>query len=88
MTGGIKAEDSDYKFLHNKFTYGEHDSEFLQLLGLIQLVSGTVKRGGKIFIDYPETFLHPKRERIVMCMLEEIKYDYEQNGRSQAAATS
>jgi hypothetical protein len=75
MTGGIKAEDEDYKFLINKFTYGEHDPEFLQLLGLIQLASGAVKSGGRVFIDYPETFLHPKRERMVMTMLEEIKRD-------------
>jgi len=85
MSGAIKDTDADYKFLFNKFTYGEHDPEFLQLLGLIQLVSGSVKRGGKIFIDYPETFLHPKRERIVMTMMEEIKRDYEQQRGNQVS---
>lgn len=75
MTGAITKDDEDYKFLLNKFTYGEHDPEFLQLLGLIQLVAGSVKSGRRIFIDYPETFLHPKRERIVMSMMNEIYYD-------------
>lgn len=77
MTNSIKKEDEDVKFFLNKFKYGKSDSEFMQILGLIQLLSGAFKKGcRRIFVDYPETYLHPKRERILVCMFEAIKKEY------------
>ena len=56
--------------------------EVLHLIGMIQLVGGTLnaarKEGGgvRLYIVEPETYCHPKRERIIMSVLHDLIDEY------------
>lgn len=76
------VDKKDYDMLYNMILYAEENPEMAQAIGLIQLVAGTLKRvvhsrsGIRIFIENPETHMHPKRERLIMSMLQMLKKEY------------
>jgi hypothetical protein len=83
ITKELNADHPHYKFVLNKFKYGKDDPEFLQILGLLQLVGGVLKQGGvRIFVEHPETHLHPKRECRIMVMLNKLREEYQPGGFS------
>lgn len=73
------------------YKYASSNDELKQIIGLIQLFGGSLnmarkaKKGVKLYVEEPETRMHPKRERRVMGLLEKIKKDYgfkeEENGK-------
>jgi len=74
----LTDDSEDYKFVLNKFTYGREDPEFLQCLGMIQLIGSYLKLGAqRIYIEHPETHLHPKRQSKFMTMMQNIRKEYE-----------
>lgn len=83
LSGGVlKDTDEEYVRIHNFIKWGKTNTECLHLLGLVQLVGGTLKQatksghGLRFFIELPETGFHPKRERKVMSLLNKLKEDY------------
>lgn len=68
--------------MESMYKHANTNVEMKQLIGFIQLIAGSLnlarkmKRGVRIYIEEPETRLHPKRERMIMSLLEEIKKDY------------
>lgn len=64
------------------YKYAKTNPELKQIIGLIQLVGGSLnmakkmKKSVRLYIEEPETRLHPKRERMVISLLEMLKKDY------------
>lgn len=83
LSGGVLNQtDEEYVQIHNFIKWGKTNSECVHILGLVQLVGGTLKQAAKkghgvrLFIEFPETGFHPKRERKVMSLLNKLKEDY------------
>jgi predicted ATP-dependent endonuclease of OLD family len=80
--GSFGKEDNDYKEVMNKVKYCESNHEAKQIIGLCQLFGGTLNQAKKakvnvkIFIQEPETYLHPKRERMIMSLFQLIQKEY------------
>ena len=80
--GTLTEDHEDYVFVKNFITYAEHNTEALQLIGFIQLVGGTLNMarkmgtGIRMYIEQPETGLHPKRESGVMSMFSKLVEEY------------
>lgn len=80
--GKITKESDDYKYLCNLITYCEQNPEVQQVIGLIQLISGSLniarkaKSGLRLYIDRPETALHPERQVKAMNLLMKLKEEY------------
>ena len=78
----LTEESEEYVRVRNFLTYAEHNTEALQLIGFIQLVAGTLNiarkqgTGVRLFIEHPETGLHPKRERFIMSLLKKLSEEY------------
>jgi predicted ATP-dependent endonuclease of OLD family len=81
-SGEITAETPAYKKICNLITYCKSNAESRQLIGLCILLAGALNlarkenRFPRIFIEHPETHLHPKMECKLMTLLEQIKKDY------------
>ena len=81
-SGKITKESEDYKFICNFITYCKDNPEAQQLIGLIQLISGSLNvakkqnAGIKLYLDRPETALHPKRQARFMSALMEMRREY------------
>lgn len=81
--------DEDYKKICNMIKYCKDNTEARQVIGLIQLVSGTLHAakkmgtGVRFFIHEPETFMHPKRQQKIVSLLMQIKQDYGFNSEEQ-----
>lgn len=71
--------------VESMYKYAKTNAELKQIIGLIQLVGGSLnmakkqKKHVRLYIEEPETRLHPKRERIVVSLLEMLKKDYGYN---------
>lgn len=82
QNGDITEESDDYKYLLNLITYCEHNSEAQQVIGLIQLIAGSLNiarkadSGLRLYIDRPETALHPKRQAKAMSLFMKLKSEY------------
>lgn len=78
----LTEQSEEYVRVKNFIAYAEHNTEALQLIGLIQLIGGTLnvakknKSGVRMFIEQPETGLHPKRERLVISMFKKLSEEY------------
>lgn len=89
--GSLSEQHEDYVFIKNFITYAEHNTEALQIIGFIQLVGGTLnlarKKGGhvRLYIEQPETGLHPKRQSRLMSALMSLRQDYGYNEEVQPA---
>jgi hypothetical protein len=85
--GEIDESSKDYQTILNLIKYCEHNAEAKQIIGFIQIVAGVLnsarkqKKGIRIFLERPETALHPKRQSAMMnlmMMLEKEFYPDEQ----------
>lgn len=78
--------EDDKPDLDAMYKYAKTNKELKQIIGFIQLVGGSLNMARKqsknvrIYIEEPETRLHPKRERRVMMLLDMLKKDYGFNG--------
>ena len=78
----ITLESQDYIYIKNLITYCESNPESQQVIGLIQLIGGTLsavkkaKTGIALYILHPETHLHPKKQARFITMFETIREDY------------
>lgn len=74
-------ETEDDIFVQKLLDNTKHNKEMQQIVGLIQLVLGGLraatkkKAGVRFYLIEPETHLHPKRERFVMTILNEMYED-------------
>lgn len=82
IDGKIKEDSIDYITIRNLIKYADKNKEAQQLIGLIQLFSGTLnaaKKDGKpvsIYLEHPDSFLHPIKTARLMSMLNKIKDEY------------
>lgn len=78
----LTKEDPEYKQIESFIKYGKSNSEATHLIGLLQLVGGTMRAyakrnaGCRMYIELPETGFHPKRERLLISLLTKLKEDY------------
>ena len=78
----LTEESEEYIQIRNMITYAEHNTELLQVIGLIQLIGGSLNMarksnsGLRLYLDRPETALHPKRQSSFMSMFEMLRKDY------------
>lgn len=81
-SGKITETNEDYVFIKNFIAYCEHNPEAQQVIGLIQLLAGTLtdakknNKSIKIYIDRPETSMHPKRQQRFMSMFYKMEKEY------------
>lgn len=88
--GSLNAESEEYKQIVNFIQYCEYNTEAQQVIGLIQLIGGTLnslrkrainmrdpnQASVRIYIDRPETALHPKRQSRFMSLFHKLKDEY------------
>lgn len=64
------------------YKYAKTNGEMRHIIAIVQLFGGSLniarkeKKHVKIYIEEPETRMHPKREARMMMLLEKIKKDY------------
>lgn len=81
-SGILKKEDAEYQEIHSFIKYANSNSEAKYLIGMLQLVGGTLNAyakknaGCRMFIELPETGFHPKRERLLVSLLTKLKEEY------------
>lgn len=82
-SGVLTKDDDEYQQIDAFIRYGVNNSEAIHLIGILQLVGGTIKQfardtGGcpRFYIEYPETGFHPKRERMIMTLIHKLAEDY------------
>lgn len=74
--------EDDKPNIESMYKYAKTNAELKQLIGLIQLFGGSLnmakkaKKSVKLYVEEPETRMHPKRERRIMMLLEMLKTDY------------
>ena len=82
LNGKLTEESEEYLRIKNFLTYIEHNTERLQVLGLIQLIGGTLnmarklKKGINVYIDRPETALYPERQSRFVNMFMKLRDEY------------
>lgn len=82
LSGSLTEQHEDYVFVKNFITYAEHNTEALQLIGFVQLVGGTLnmarkmQSGVRMYLEQPETGLHPKREARLMSLFHKLTEEY------------
>jgi hypothetical protein len=80
--GDITEESDDYKYILNLIKYCESNKEAQQVIGMVQLIGGSLriatkhKSGIKFYLEHPETGLHPKRQSRLMSMLMKLHKEY------------
>ncbi len=80
--GIVTKEDEEYKRIDSFVKWGKTNTEATHLIGLLQLVGGTLRAAAKqdryirFFIELPETGFHPKRERLLMSLLYKLQEEY------------
>jgi hypothetical protein len=81
-SGILKQTDEEYQQVYNFIRWAKSNSEATHLVGLIQLVGGTMLARSKknlgcmFYIEFPETGFHPKRERLIVTLLNKLKEEY------------
>lgn len=85
INGSLDKESNDYKEIINKVKYLENNRESQQIIGFIQLFAGCLNQAKKsdkqikLFIQEPETNLHPKRCAMLMSLIKMIQEEYKVN---------
>jgi hypothetical protein len=80
--GTLTEESPDYKQILNLIKYCEYNDEAKQVIGLIQLVGGALNMakklmiGVKLYIDKPETSLHPNKQSKIPTLLIRLRDRY------------
>lgn len=78
----ITNTSPDYVYLKNLIENCEHNPEAQQCIGFVQIVGGALniarknKSGLRLFIDRPETALHPARQSAIMPVILQLEEDY------------
>jgi hypothetical protein len=78
----IYMYEDDKPDIKAMYKYASTNPELKQLIGLIQLFGGSLKmakdmkKSVRLFVEEPESRMHPKRERRIMSLLEKLKTDY------------
>jgi len=78
----ITRTSEDYIYIRNFITYCENNSEAQQVIGLIQIIAGSLniarkeKKGIRLYLDRPETALHPSRQSRFMSALMMLRTEY------------
>ena len=81
-SGILKQTDEEYQQVYNFIRWAKSNSEATHLVGLVQLVGGTMlartkkNLGCMFYIEFPETGFHPKRERLIVTLLNQLKEEY------------
>lgn len=81
-SGKLTLDSPDYKMVVNLVKFSDNNVEAAHIIGLIQLVAGSFnlsskeKRSFRLFIQHPETGLHPKRVARFMSMYHMIVREY------------
>jgi hypothetical protein len=89
-TDEIEAGDGisglpEYKSILGMLQFIDYNEELQQCLGLIQLLCGSLSvarkenKGIRIYLDKPETNLHPKRQAAIMTVINKIREEYGKN---------
>jgi hypothetical protein len=82
-TGELTRESEEYIQILNLIKFSEYNPQTQQLIGMIQLVAGTLNLAKKsrkpirLFIEHPETHLHPKTTARFMWMFDQLRKEYE-----------
>lgn len=82
QSGILTKTDEEYQQIEAFIKYAKSNTEALHLIGLLQLVGGTMRAyakknsGCRMFIELPETGFHPKRERILVTLLYKLREEY------------
>jgi hypothetical protein len=80
--GKLTEDSDDYKAVINLIKYSDHNVEAAQVIGFIQIFAGILNHTSKkkipirLFIQHPETGLHPKRTARFMSLFYKIQNDY------------
>ena len=89
VKGEITATSEDYVKIQNLIAYSDANREASQIIGFIQLFAGSLsiykkeslktgtQLGQRIFIEEPETHLHPKRQARLMSLFNHIRDEYD-----------
>lgn len=83
--GTLKISDDEYQKIYGFIKWGKSNTEATHLIGLVQLVAGTLKMASKakkfckFFIELPETGFHPKRQSRIMSLLHKLKDEYHES---------
>lgn len=86
-SGKIKEDSSDYQMILGLIKYCDTNKEAAQVIGMIQLISGSLRlsvghmAGIRFFIEHPETSLHPSRQAKIMNMITALKAEYGPNNK-------
>lgn len=81
-SGELNFESPDYQAVVNLVRHSGDNREAAQLIGFIQLFAGTVHQAAKesksirLFIDHPETDLHPERAARFMSLYYKLLKEY------------
>ena len=82
IKANVDPQSTDYQHIVNLLKNAEHNPEAQQVIGLIQLSGGSLNMAAKqnnsirLYIQHPETHLHPKRQSMFVTMLMHLKDDY------------
>lgn len=78
----LTKQDDEYQQIEAFIKYAKSNTEATHLIGLLQLVGGTLRSyakknsGCRMYIELPETGFHPKRERILVTLLYKLREEY------------
>lgn len=78
----LTKADEEYQRIESFIKYAKSNTEATHLIGLLQLVGGTLRAyakknsGCRMYIELPETGFHPKRERCLVTLLYKLREDY------------
>jgi hypothetical protein len=81
-SGILKQTDKEYQEVYSMVKWAKSNTELTHLVGLLQLVGGTLRGAAKkgtgirMYIELPETGFHPKRERLLVTLLYKLKEEY------------
>lgn len=84
-SGKIDEDHPDYKYILNLVRWCESNDEAAQVIGMIQLIAGSLriatknKAGIRLYIERPETALHPKRCSRSVSMIIALDKEYGYN---------
>jgi hypothetical protein len=81
-SGKLSEEHEDYKHILNLIRWSNVNKEASQVIGMIQLIAGSLriaaknKAGIRLYLEHPEASLHPKRQSRAMSMILKLDEEY------------
>ncbi len=80
--GKLSASHPDYEHILGLIRWCESNKESQQVIGMIQIIAGALrmatkaKSGIRLYLEHPETSLHPKRQSRAMSMITMLDKEY------------